>query len=136
MSVFLIGDIKVTDDSWVPDYAANVHNIVEKHGGKYLSRSGNISTLEGQDKDSTLIAIIQFPHGKPWIISSRTPSMHLLARQGRPVVSVIFMSLMTLILLARSHTFRLARKCLYADSQIIGNVKKGPLWRVFCIKTG
>ena len=59
MSVFLIGDIKVTDDSWVPDYAANVHNIVEKHGGKYLSRSGNISTLEGQDKDSTLIAIIQ-----------------------------------------------------------------------------
>ena len=61
MSVFLIGDIKVIDDSWVPDYAANVHNIVEKHGGKYLSRSGNISTLEGQDKDSTLIAIIQFP---------------------------------------------------------------------------
>jgi uncharacterized protein (DUF1330 family) len=61
MSVFLIGDIKVTEDSWVPDYAANVHNIVEKHGGKYLSRSGNISTLEGQDKDSTLIAIIQFP---------------------------------------------------------------------------
>ena len=47
MSVFLIGDIKVTDDSWVPDYAANVHNIVEKHGGKYLSRSGNISTLGG-----------------------------------------------------------------------------------------
>jgi len=61
MSVFLIGDIKVTDDSWVPDYAANVHNIVGKHGGKYLSRSGNISTLEGDDKDSTLIAIIQFP---------------------------------------------------------------------------
>ena len=52
MSVFLIGDIKVTDDSWVPDYAANVHNIVEKHGGKYLSRSGNISTLEGDDKDN------------------------------------------------------------------------------------
>ncbi|MDP6096246.1 MAG: DUF1330 domain-containing protein, partial [Gammaproteobacteria bacterium] len=47
MSVFLIGDIKITDDSWVPDYASNVHNIVAKHGGKYLSRSGNISTLEG-----------------------------------------------------------------------------------------
>ena len=61
MSVFLIGDIKVTDDSWVPDYASNVHNIVEKHGGKYLSRSGNISTLEGEEQDSTLIAIIEFP---------------------------------------------------------------------------
>jgi uncharacterized protein (DUF1330 family) len=61
MSVFLIADIKVTDDSWVPDYATNVHNLVEKHGGKYLSRSGNIETLEGADKDSTLIAILEFP---------------------------------------------------------------------------
>ena len=61
MSVFLIADIKVTDDSWVPDYAANVHKLVQKHGGKYLSRSGNIETLEGMDKDSTLIAILEFP---------------------------------------------------------------------------
>tara|TARA_R110000868_G_scaffold36453_36_gene129496 strand:+ start:304 stop:630 length:327 start_codon:yes stop_codon:yes gene_type:complete len=61
MSVFLIADIKVTDDGWVPEYAANVHNLVEKHGGRYLSRSGNIETVEGSDKDSTLIAIIEFP---------------------------------------------------------------------------
>ncbi|MEH6835693.1 MULTISPECIES: DUF1330 domain-containing protein [Falsihalocynthiibacter] len=61
MSVYLIADIKITDDSWVPEYAANVHDLVEKHGGKYLSRSGNIKTLEGVDKDSTLIAIIEFP---------------------------------------------------------------------------
>ena len=61
MSVFLIADIKVTDDSWIPDYAANVHGIVAKHGGKYLSRSGNIGTIEGNGTDSTLIAIIEFP---------------------------------------------------------------------------
>lgn len=61
MSVFLIADIKVSDDSWVPDYAGNVHKLVEKHGGKYLSRSGNIETMEGADKDSTLIAILEFP---------------------------------------------------------------------------
>ena len=61
MSVFLIAEIKVTNDSWVPQYAATVHKIVEKHGGKYLSRSGNIKTLEGKDKDSTLIALVQFP---------------------------------------------------------------------------
>ena len=47
MSVFLIAEIKVTDDSWVADYAAKVHPIVEKHGGKYLSRSGNVTVLEG-----------------------------------------------------------------------------------------
>ena len=61
MTVYLIADIKITDDSWVPEYVTNVHNLVEKHGGKYLSRSGNIETLEGPDKDSTLIAIIEFP---------------------------------------------------------------------------
>jgi uncharacterized protein (DUF1330 family) len=64
MTVFLIADIKVTDDSWVPNYATNVHKLVEKHGGKYLSRSGNIETLEGADKDSTLIAILEFPTRK------------------------------------------------------------------------
>ena len=61
MSVFLIADIKITDDGWVPEYAAHVHQLVEKHGGRYLSRSGNIETLEGADKDSTLIAILEFP---------------------------------------------------------------------------
>jgi len=61
MSVFLIADIKVTDDGWVPEYAAEVHKLVEKHGGKYLSRSGRITTLEGSDKDCTLIALLQFP---------------------------------------------------------------------------
>ena len=62
MSVYLIADIKITDDGWVPEYASNVHNLVEKHGGRYLSRSGNIETLEGEAKDSTLIAILEFPN--------------------------------------------------------------------------
>lgn len=62
MSVYLIADIKITDDGWVPEYASNVHKLVEKHGGRYLSRSGNIETLEGDAKDSTLIAILEFPN--------------------------------------------------------------------------
>ena len=61
MTVYVIADVKVTDDSWVPDYAAKVHEIVHKHGGKYLSRSGNITTIEGEGLDTTLIALIQFP---------------------------------------------------------------------------
>jgi uncharacterized protein (DUF1330 family) len=61
MTVYLIADVKVTDDSWIPDYAANVHDIVHKHGGKYLSRSANITTIEGEGLDTTLIALLQFP---------------------------------------------------------------------------
>ena len=61
MPVYVIADLLVSDDSWIPDYAANVHNIVHKHGGKYLSRSGNVKTLEGSPLETTVIALIEFP---------------------------------------------------------------------------
>src|SRR3982750_1953032 len=61
MTAYLIADIKVTDGKWVPDYAASVHNIVHKHGGKYLSRSGNVKTLEGGPSNISLVAIMAFP---------------------------------------------------------------------------
>ena len=64
MTVYVIADIKVTDDEWVPAYAASVHELVHKHGGKYLSRSGNVKTLEGNNyssNQSRLIALLEFP---------------------------------------------------------------------------
>lgn len=61
MKTYVIADIKVTDDSWVPEYAANVHDIVHRHGGKYLTRTSNIKTVEGEALDTTLIALIEFP---------------------------------------------------------------------------
>ena len=61
MAVYVIADIKVTDPSWIPEYAAAVHDIVHKHGGKYLSPSANVKTLEGKPLDTTIIAILQFP---------------------------------------------------------------------------
>ncbi len=61
MPVYVIADIKVTDDSWVPEYAASVHQLVHKHGGKYLARSGNVKTLEGKPLDTSMIALLEFP---------------------------------------------------------------------------
>jgi uncharacterized protein (DUF1330 family) len=61
MCVFLIAEVDVTDDAWIPDYAAKVHDIVASHGGKYLSRSASIEQLEGESQDTTLIALIEFP---------------------------------------------------------------------------
>ena len=61
MTVYLIAEVKVTDDAWIPDYAARVHDIAARHNGRYLSRSGNIEELEGEPTDVTLIALIQFP---------------------------------------------------------------------------
>ncbi len=61
MAHYFIASVKITDDSWVPDYAAKVHDIAAKHGGEYLARSGNIVNMEGAPLDTTLIAIIRFP---------------------------------------------------------------------------
>ena len=61
MTVYMIADIKVSDNGWVPAYAASVHGLVHKHGGKYLARSGNVKTLEGKPLDTTLIALMAFP---------------------------------------------------------------------------
>ena len=70
MAAFLIANIKITDDKWVPAYAASVHDIVHKHGGKYLSRSGTIRAIEGWPTDTSLVAIIAFPstkHAEPFV---------------------------------------------------------------------
>ncbi|TNC52014.1 DUF1330 domain-containing protein [Rubellimicrobium rubrum] len=61
MPAYLIAQVKVTDDSWIPDYAARVHDIAARHGGRYLSRSGNVRVLEGERPDVTLVALIEFP---------------------------------------------------------------------------
>jgi uncharacterized protein (DUF1330 family) len=44
MSPFLIAQVQVADDTRIPDYAKQVRDIVHCHGGKYLTRSGWIST--------------------------------------------------------------------------------------------
>jgi uncharacterized protein (DUF1330 family) len=61
MTVYLIADIKVKDQSWIPAYATTVHDLVHKHGGKYLARSRNVKTVEGKPLDTTLIAVMAFP---------------------------------------------------------------------------
>jgi uncharacterized protein (DUF1330 family) len=62
MPCYLIAYIKITDKPWVRDYAENVDNIVHKHGGKYLARSGSIETVEGEPLASTLVALLKFPN--------------------------------------------------------------------------
>ena len=87
MTAYLIADVKITDDSWVPGYAAAVHDIAAKHGGKYLSRSGNITPLEGGAPDTTLIAVIAFPSVEAAQAFANDPDYrpHMEARQAGSV---------------------------------------------------
>ena len=61
MAVYLIGEVTITDESWIPNYATNVHDIAHKHGGKFLSRSSNIKTMEGEECKANMIALVEFP---------------------------------------------------------------------------
>jgi len=84
MPVYVIADIKLTNNEWVPDYAAAVHDIVHKHGGKYLARSGNVKVLEGKPLDTTLIALLQFPSAEAVAAFANDPAYapHAKARQA------------------------------------------------------
>jgi uncharacterized protein (DUF1330 family) len=87
MAVFLIAQIKVTDDSWIPGYAASVHDVVHKHGGKYLARSANITNIEGEQPDANLIALMTFPTLAAAQAFANDPAYapHALARQAGSV---------------------------------------------------
>lgn len=90
MTVYMIADIKITDNKWIPTYAASVHELVHKHGGKYLSRSGNVKTLEGKPLDTNLIALIQFPSAQAVTSFLPTPSTRRLPRLVRTAVKAAF----------------------------------------------
>ena len=88
MTVYVIADIKVTDSGWVPEYAASVHDIVHKHGGKYLSRSGNVKALEGKPLDTTLLHFSSFRRSKLPRLSATTPNTLLMPRLARVAAKV------------------------------------------------
>jgi uncharacterized protein (DUF1330 family) len=73
MPVYVIADIKVMDATWVPSYASSVHDIVHRHGGRYLARSGNITTLEFPSKEA-VGAFASDPQYAPFAAACRSGS--------------------------------------------------------------
>src|SRR5262245_63048853 len=90
MPVYVIADIKVTNDVWIPDYVASVHNLVHKHGGKYLSRCGNVQTLEGKPLETTVIALLEFPSAEAVQAFAAIRSMHRMPPRGRQEAKAVF----------------------------------------------
>jgi len=58
---YFIGEIEVTDQSWVPDYIKNVTEMVERHGGKYLARTPKIEKIEGERRLMPMCVILEWP---------------------------------------------------------------------------
>jgi uncharacterized protein (DUF1330 family) len=58
---YFIGEVAVTDQSWVPDYVQNVTGMVERWGGRYLARTPLVERVEGERKAPAMMVILEWP---------------------------------------------------------------------------
>lgn len=61
MKWYSVAEIDVSDPSWVRDYVADVTEIVERLGGRYLARTGRIERVEGDRDPPQTFMIIEWP---------------------------------------------------------------------------
>ena len=61
MKYYSVAEIEITDQSWIPAYVANVTQLVEQGGGRYLARTSKIEKLEGERKVPQIFLIIEWP---------------------------------------------------------------------------
>ncbi|MBN1811961.1 MAG: DUF1330 domain-containing protein [Anaerolineae bacterium] len=59
MSVYMIAEIKVEDETLYAEYVEKVRDIIEKHGGRYLVRGGAVTPFSGNWNPARLV-IIEF----------------------------------------------------------------------------
>lgn len=60
MSVYMLIDITVKDPEKMREYATKVPYFVEKHGGHFLAKATEVTTMHGTWKPERLI-VIEFP---------------------------------------------------------------------------
>jgi uncharacterized protein (DUF1330 family) len=58
--VYFIVDNEVTDHAGFEEYRKKVSGTVEKYGGKFLVRGGQVHTLEGDWKPKRIV-VTEFP---------------------------------------------------------------------------
>ncbi|MGA2320660.1 MAG: DUF1330 domain-containing protein [Solirubrobacteraceae bacterium] len=61
MKYYTVAELDITDPGWVADYVANVTGMVERRGGRYLSRTARIEKIEGERTPPQVFLIIEWP---------------------------------------------------------------------------
>lgn len=60
MAAYLIAKVEIDNPEIYADYTAKSPEIIEKFGGKFLSRAGAMDVLEGDDFSGRIV-IVEFP---------------------------------------------------------------------------
>ena len=58
---FAIADITITDPDWIPEYVARTTEMVERYGGRYLTRTTRIDRIEGERALPQVVLLIEWP---------------------------------------------------------------------------
>ena len=61
MPAYVIGAVQMRDPSWLDEYGPKVAALVEKHGGQYKVRGGDMESLEGSTPLPSAVVILEFP---------------------------------------------------------------------------
>jgi len=61
MKYYAVAEMDITDPSWIRDYVANVTGMVERRGGRYLSRTARIEKIEGERPSPQVVVLIEWP---------------------------------------------------------------------------
>ena len=60
MPAYLIARVEISDPEQYSKYVAATPGVIEKYGGRFVVRGGDITTLEGPHSDARWV-IIEFP---------------------------------------------------------------------------
>lgn len=60
MAAYVIADVEITDPAKYEDYKKLTPGAVAKHGGRFIARGGQSSTLEGNWRPGRVV-VIEFP---------------------------------------------------------------------------
>ena len=60
--VYLVVDVKIDDVEAYGKYKEKVKPLIERYGGEYLSRGGEINVLENELWEPTRMVLVKFPN--------------------------------------------------------------------------
>jgi uncharacterized protein (DUF1330 family) len=61
LKYYTVAEIEIKDRGWIPSYVKDVTRMVEKHGGRYLTRTSNLEKIEGARKAPQIFLIVEWP---------------------------------------------------------------------------
>jgi uncharacterized protein (DUF1330 family) len=61
MKHYTVAEIDITDPGWIREYVEHTTRLVERHGGRYLARTGRCERVEGERTPPQVYVLIEWP---------------------------------------------------------------------------